>query len=487
MGQAKLKGRTREQRFETVLGANRAKRLSPERFNAFVTWTRSPVAPNVGEEVEHFASKDERVLGAVVRDLADGDFGYVVLGRDTKQRFRAIETVVSLAHREARAALLKRLKVHCEAGSTVFPQGDEEDDNVGVDLFSSIVPQSKLNPWFDLVRRGDHWLPARGIMSEMMRHFRDVDGNFVEQFQSTGFDARVWELYLYAALLELGLFVIKPKPAPDFQVSNGCEKVFIEAVTVNPSDGEPAARPRDKPVMHPPEDIRKLNETVIPIKFGSALWSKLMRKNPYWELPDVRGHPLVFAVADFHEKQSMTWTSSGLIRYLYGVSHSFRFDESGRLVIASERIEAHEHAGKRIPSGFFLQPQAENVSAVLFSASGTMSKFNRMGRLAGFGRADQLMMRTGLRHKHDENAALPERFCFEVAPGKVTETWAEGLSMFHNPQALHPVAPEMFPGIAHHFFGDGKIISLLPEFHPYSSYTWNILPVRDGSEARQAG
>lgn len=487
MGQANLKGRTRGERVKALLMENRAKRLSPERFNAFVSWTRSPIVANLGEEVEHFASEDEHVLGVVVRDLTDGDFGYVVLGRDRKQRFRAIETIVSLTQIAARTALLGRLKVHCEAGSSVFPQDDEDDDKAGVDLFSPVVPQSKLNPAFDDVRRGDHWLPARGIMSEMMRHFRDVDGNFVEQFQSTGFDARVWELYLYAALLELGLFVTKPEPAPDFQVSDGCAKVFIEAVTVNRSDGEPVARPKAEPVVHSPEEIRVLNETKIPIKFGSALWSKLTRKNPYWEMSGVQGYPLVFAIADFHEKQSMTWTSSGLIQYLYGVSHSFRFDESRQLIISSERIEAHEHIGKRIPSGFFLQPQAENISAVLFSASGTISKFNRMGRLAGFGRADQRMIRAGFRHKHDNNAALPEWFCFEVAPGKAKETWAEGLSLFHNPRALHPVDPQMFPGIAHHFFEDGKIVSLLPAFHPYSSYTWNILTSAEGGERRQAG
>lgn len=476
MGQAKLKGKTREDRAEAVLAANHAKRLSPERFNAFVAWTRSPTIALVGEEMEHFSSADEHVLGVIVRDLTDRDFGYVVLGRDRKLRFRAIETVVSLARCAARTALLERLKAHHDMSSAIFSQDDEDEDAAGVDLFSPMVSQEKLNPTFDHVRQVDHWLPARSIMSEMMHHFCDVDGNFVEQFQTTGFDARVWELYLYAALLELGLFVSKPKPAPDFQVSNGREEVFIEAVTVNPTDGEPIARPEDEPIVRPPEEIRKLNETKIPIKFGSALWSKLKRKSPYWTLPEVQGKSLIFAIADFHEKQSMMWTSSGLIQYLYGLSHDFWFDKNGQLVISPEQIEVHEHAGKRIPAGFFFQPDAENISAVLFSASGTMSKFNRMGRFAGFGRPDQLMMRAGFKHKHDENSALPEWFCIQVAPGKATETWAEGLSMFHNPRALHPVDPQMFPNIAHHFFEDGKIVSTLPEFHPYSSFTWNILP-----------
>lgn len=314
-------------------------------------------------------------------------------------------------------------------------------------------------------------------MSEMMRHFVDVDGNFVQQFQTAAFDSRIWELYLYAALLELGLYVGKKHEAPDFEVRRGGRKAFIEAVIVGPSPKDP---PLDigqdgRPNLRSPEEIQELIKTRMPIRFGSALYSKLSRKTPYWELDHVKGHPLIFAVADFHENQSMTWTSPALLEYLYGVTHDFVFDEAGDLVITPLKLETHEYQGKIIPSGYFFQPGAENVSAVLFSSSGTISKFSRMGRLAGFGLPNQRIYRTGVRHRHDENAALPIPFFFEVKQGVVTETWAEGLSMFHNPRAKHKVAPDMFPGIAHHVFEGGKVKSLLPEFHPYSSFTWNMM------------
>ena len=57
----------------------------------------------------------------------------------------------------------------------------------------------------------------------------------------------------------------------------------------------------------------------------------------------------------------------------------------------------------------------------------------------------------GVRHLHDNNAVLPAPFYLEIKQGLMTEPWAEGLSMFHNPKALHPVDPDMFPGVAHHF------------------------------------
>ncbi|WP_198343906.1 hypothetical protein [Burkholderia ubonensis] len=482
MGQAKLKGTNREQRITALFSAHSVKALTRERYNAFVAWTRSPIATVVGEELEFLSTLDEHVIGVLIFDRTDRDYGYVSLGRDEKGRYRCIGIEVSMSRNDAQHALLKELKRHFDSGVKIFPQGDESDDKAGIDLFTPVVPEGKLSPTFQLIRSSDFWLPARSIMTEMMRHFHDVDGNFVEQFQTNGFDSRTWELYLYAALLEEGLFVEKPNPAPDFMVSLGRKKIFIEAVTVNPTANDPAPKPDDEPIFRSPEEIRKLNETKIPIKFGSPLWSKLTRAKPYWEMPDVAGHPLVFAIADFHEKQSMTWTSTALISYLYGVSHDFSRDEHGQLIISPVRIETHEYEGKQIPSGFFLQPLSENISAVLFSASGTISKFNRMGRLAGFGLPEHRMMRAGTRHKHDSNSALPEPFVFEIKQGEVTETWAEGLSMFHNPNAKYPVDRQLFPSIAHHYFEKGQIQSYLPEFHPYGSYTWNFMPMKDGKE-----
>jgi len=450
--------------------------MTPERYNAFVAWTRSPSADVVGEELEFFSNTAETLIGVLIKDRFDRDFGFVALGRDNKSRFRCIEVSMSVTRTEARHALFASLRKHTQGGAAVFPQGDEEGDVAGVELFESMAPEERLHPSFRLLRTASPWEPARAIMSEMMRHFEDVDGNFVQQFQTTAFDSRIWELYLYAALLGLGLHVSKEHEAPDFEVRRGNRRAFVEAVIVGPSPKDPPLEigPDGHPQLHSPDKIRELLKTRMPIRFGSALYSKLSRKTPYWKLEHVKGHPLIFAVADFHENQSMTWTSPALLEYLYSVTHDFQFDEEGQLVVKPLKIKTHQYDGKTIPSGYFFQPGAENVSAVLFSSSGTLSKFNRMGRLAGFGPSNQRIYRTGIRHRHDPNAALPIAFVHEVKQGVVTETWAEGLSMFHNPRAVRQVAPDMFPGIAHHFFENGQVRSWLPEFHPYSSLTWNM-------------
>ena len=74
---------------------------------------------------------------------------------------------------------------------------------------------------------------------------------------------------------------------------------------------------------------------------------------------------------------------------------------------------------------------------------------------------------------NDPNAAMPKMFKYLVDENS-KETWGERMSMFHNPNAKHPVPEELFPSIAHHHFDNGNIVSSLPEFHPYSSMTYNF-------------
>jgi hypothetical protein len=49
---------------------------------------------------------------------------------------------------------------------------------------------------------------------------------------------------------------------------------------------------------------------LYPIRLGSALYSKLQKR--YWDLPHVAGKPLVFAIQDFPEPESLYHRSASL-------------------------------------------------------------------------------------------------------------------------------------------------------------------------------
>jgi DNA-directed RNA polymerase subunit F len=445
------------------------KPISKERFEAFIAYTRQPPAAGVfSSELEWYASDNEVLLATIILDL-DGEFSTIILGRDADLKFRLINfPMIFEKIEEAREYMFSEAKKILE-DKYIFPRADESNEKQ--DLFYSICDPKNINRHFEAVRTLKEYSSARDLIAEIMAHFKDIDGNFIEQFQSTGFDSRIWELYLFAYLSEERLFINREYEAPDFLVTDGRQKVAIEAVTVNASEGN-----KDIEDLTP-EKIVELLKNDIPLKFGSALFSKMDRKNKkgkpiekYWELEHVKGCSLVFAIADFSSEGSMCWSSNALIDYLYGTKRNWQVSDDGQLIIDSTEIDFTKHNGTKI-SGFFSSKDAENISAVLSSSAGTISKFVRMGKSAGFGDSSVSVKYGGVCHNH-EGLLDPNKFFFEV-DSNYKESWGAGISIFHNPNALHPLPKELFPSVAHFFPMENGVIGCLPPaFHPYTGLTF---------------
>jgi len=435
--------------------------LLSARFEALAGYTRSPMILLLTEEFKWFATRDERLLGIVLRDRVDDDFSWAILARDERLRFRAIDNNVSLPTIDAaRDELIAQMIMRHGDPDEKFHQGDAP--GAPTDFFKLLVPDVKLHPSFKLLATDARYSPARGIIEAMMRFYEDVDGNFIEQFQSTAFDARVWELYLFATFIGLDYAVDNSTAVPDFIFRGNHGSLGVEATSVNPTAGAPAPVPDD------PGELSAYVENYIPIRLGGVLRKKLERKNPYWEMPQMRGLPFVLAVQDFHAPRMMQVITTAAIEYVFGVRHHL---ENGRVRV--EKIVDHVWKGSRETSGFFDLPGSENISAVIVNPQGTLPKFNRLGYLAQFGDRNVRMTRWGFaRGELDPVNPMPKRFFQDVhAPG-YEESWVEGMVVLHNPHAQIPLDPGLIPGAAHEFLQpDGTILSLLPEFHPYVTAT----------------
>lgn len=450
------------------------KPITKERFDALCR-VKLPTADYVVTEVEWFSDDDERVLGIVALDNTDQDWSWMVLGRDEAGLFRAIDLGVSILTREeARTLLAAKLIEYSETGKSVFPQGDVERNSMA--LFKPAVDTSLLHRNFRILAETVHHSSAREMLAELARAFVDVDGNFLKDFQTTGFNARLWEIYIHAFLYEQRFSIRRDFDRPDFVVGKGGYPIAIEAVTVNATDGENAPSPDNQ------EEIKMLRMDYMPIKFGSALYSKL--RKCYWKLPHIKDVPLVFAIHDFHGNDSMTWSGPAIEDYLFGLRVTWHKDAKGKLHITENPIKEHVWGTKRIPSGFFNQPDAEHISAVIFSNSATLSKFNRMGKLAGFGSSKVEMIRMGFRHDFDPDATEPIPFTVDVKPESYSESWSEGVRVFYNPRARIPIPREFFPGCSHHFLEDGHRVSILPEGFIHSSIT-SIMQITDDLQKKK--
>ena len=435
--------------------------LNEARFQALAGYTRRPDVIDVIQEAAWFSTPDERLLGLVTWDRLDRDFGWVLLARDQRRRFRAIACDASLSSYEsAQAALALTMAVEARASDESFHQGD--DNRAPVDFFTPIVPEERLHPTFNILLHDGRYSPARDLIAAMMPFYEDADGNFVEQFQTRGFDARVWELYLFATFTELGFAHETGVAVPDLLVTGPEGRLAIEATTINP--------PHRGDAPHPTSitEARRYVENYVPIRIARALTRKLYHKRRYWTVPGAEDCPFVIALQDFHGPQSMARLIMPATEYVFGVRHSIV--DGARQI---ERIDKHVYDQWSEVSNFFGLPEAENVSAVMLNPLGTIPKFNRMGFVAGFGDRRIRMTQTGIRRGEiDQAGPGPLPFSRDVhAPG-FAETWIEGAVILHNPNARIPLDPELIPGANHEFLrADGSILSQLPEFQPYSSGT----------------
>lgn len=441
--------------------------ISRSRFDALAAYARAPMAVFVMEELAWFEDADGSILSTIVFDRTDGDYGVIILARDLNDRFRWISGTHSHGTPEqAVMALSLRLNKIGPDLAAMRIQGDETGQPV--DFFAPLAIEEKLHEDFLHLASDKGFSAARGIISAMMRWNKDIDGNFVEQFQTTGFDARLWELYLFAALTEAGLFVGRPTPAPDFLATGPLGEFAMEATTINPSVG-PGGKPAASQKPSSEAEIGPYVHEYLPIRYAGPLTAKLRKE--YWKKPAAAGKPLVFAIQDFHDTMSMTYSGTALETYLYGYKHEAKKDSEGGLTIVPIPVTEHKWGEKKVPSGFFSLPDAENVSAVIFNSSATLSKFNRMGVGAGFGSDDVVLIRRRYFADSNPDASSPKPYVHFVTQ-EDTETWIEGMDVYHNPRAAHPFDPDLLPGASHHRLVEGGgIETVSPRWKPLQSRT----------------
>lgn len=439
-------------------------RITLNRFEVLASWEQSDEFRQQTSLKSAWATKDEDALGGVYFIESESVFTYVLLTRDKSSRYRGF----FMAHprrtaRAAEASVRDDLAL-IESGEKPAPELEGKDGEV--DLFGATGAR-ELNDKFVNLRDSVHSSASREIMSKLMHWFDDPDGNFVKDFQTTGFDGRLWELFLFAAFSEMGFTLDRSKPTPDFRLNKGDQEVFVEAVTANPSFGEQFDI--SGPPPPPPENFAHYIENEMPQKFGSPLRSKVTKA--YWKAPDVAGNPFVIAIADFHAPASMTWSHTALSFYLYGVGVELREGHPNYKKSIEKQLGDHIVGDKVVPTNFFGQETHKHVSAILFSNAGTTAKFNRMGVLAGFGDPRVKLRRVGGLYNYEPGAVDPIHFEIDVEDPDYDEKWSDEIEIYHNPIAVVPLDHDLFPAATHFFLHDNELLWHGPERRVLFSFT----------------
>ncbi|QEM67061.1 hypothetical protein FO488_02060 [Geobacter sp. FeAm09] len=225
-------------------------------------------------EVSWYEAFDRKILAVVVLDYTDKDYGYVILGRDASKMFRCIDMGSEFykTPEDAEKALESVVLKFNNDGQDLYPQGDEKQ--IPNEILIPCVKNQQLHPYFKVLITEPRFEAAKYLINEIAYSYIDVDGNYIKEFQTNGFDSRLWELYLYVYLYDTGASIIRDCVAPDYHISVFGEELFIEAVTVNPSQN------KERPDPAPPttnEEAAILIRDYLPIKYGSTLYSKLQK------------------------------------------------------------------------------------------------------------------------------------------------------------------------------------------------------------------
>ena len=338
------------------------------------------------------------------------------------------------------------------------------------DIFKYVEPKEKLDKDFLLLDEFKGFKPAKQILEEIASEVDDKDGNFIQQFQTTGFDSRLWELFLYSLFKENDFEILTDCDRPDFHLQKMDTELFVEASVSNEKTDDIYTKEFIKEALEL-NDIEVQNELIdyYTIRLGSVLFSKLNKR--YWELDWVSEKPLVIAITPFHNYIADFLPDSKIIEYLYGISHKTEIKESGLELKEIKQLDTHRYKSKEIPSNFFNQEHVENISAVLFTNNCNPHKFNRMGFQKSNGKDDIIIIRSGVAYDPTPNST-GKQFDRVVKPGEITEDWKESVSIFHNPNAIHKLDKEIFNGMRQLWLNEeGRFEGEIPDVFVYNSLT----------------
>lgn len=302
-----------------------------------------------------------------------------------------------------------------------------------MNLFEPIVSAAQHHPNFkNLLRMGNRF--TLDVLNDWAQGFIDRDGKFVTEFQMT-FNSSFWELYLHAVLKKYDMPVDFTKASPDFCLPS---KGFnIEATVASSAQG--AAPEHLRLGKAPPADLNAFNFRSI-IRLSNSLAAKRRKYlESYAALDHVQDRPYVVAVTNFDQPFSFMACQ----RPIEAVLHGYYVDEEryiasgggeGRLE-GETLLKVFKDNGSPIELGLFTTPAYREISAVIFSSCANMGKVRALSSDPSPG-----IVFTALRL----NPASDQPHIIRAPKRRYEENLLDGLRIYHNPYATHPLAPALF-------------------------------------------
>jgi hypothetical protein len=312
-----------------------------------------------------------------------------------------------------------------QCGSVVRTNGGQ------MDLFTPIVSEDLQHPNFRSIcaqRNGYNC----DVLNDWARGFQDRDGKFVYEFQKT-FDPCFWELYVFAVLKQYGLTVDFSHPAPDFFVTDNGGFNVEATVALHAKNATPAYVKYKEPI---PQDLNEFNRQAI-LRIRNSIDGKTKKFSASYEtLHHVRNRPFVLAITGFDSPHAPLANQRAIEAALFGyyVDEEKYLRDGGELKGYEVESVAKDN-GTSIDIGVFKSEDFKWLSAVMFSSCASWGKVRALS-------ADPNPNVIFETVKYNPSGTNP---CVERAKkANYTERLLDGLRIYHNPLASHPLDRSVF-------------------------------------------
>ncbi|QJQ02326.1 glycosaminoglycan attachment site [Herbaspirillum rubrisubalbicans Os34] len=295
-----------------------------------------------------------------------------------------------------------------------------------IDLFSPQVAIAAQHPIFRMMTE-EIYGPERAELSHWAEGFEDRDGKFVKEFQTT-FESSFWELYLFAALKELGLPTDPRHHAPDFVVEGKVPFCLEATIAKPPAGGQPAY---GFSTARPPKDFTDFNiESTL--RICNSFDAKVKKyRSSYSKLTHVQDKAFVIGIASFDRPHAHFAASRPILAALYGLYHDEAATRPGDTKVESYNVTAApKNASTNIEVGLFCDDTYADVSAVVYSSLATWGKLRALAD-----NPDAISAYCTL-HPNPGNLLPIMRSAMKK---DYREHLMDGLYVLHNPFARHPL------------------------------------------------
>ena len=250
-----------------------------------------------------------------------------------------------------------------------------------MDLFTPRFKDERLHPYFKSLITNEEFKPVQETLTMWSTGLLDrkkESSKFINEFQLS-FNSSFWELYLNKAFLDMGFNIDYSKESPDFNLTHNSGRIInVEAVSSNNKLNEKKEY-YSKSALKESIDSKKENLDFATLKLLGKLKDKKDlfigindKKFPYSKLEHVDGNPFVVAIAPFDSHHAFTQNNTLINRVLFGIEPP-TIDENGQPVF-KEISHIAGKDGKNIELGIFTNDSYKEISAVIFSTTGTFGK-----------------------------------------------------------------------------------------------------------------